>query len=591
MIGDARYDDLRGDGWGLSLGFSDPEETLVADVPARVGDAIQRAAAAVERGRWVVGYVAYEAAAAFGLAVSPLRGTWCEGLPLAQFFVYPGPQGGAPGGPYRLGEWTSSVDYETYRRAVEEIGRRILMGDTYQVNYTFRMHAPFRGDALGFYHDLIGSQWCGYGAFIDLGRWVVVSASPELFFEWDGRRVRSRPMKGTAGRGLIRTDDELRGRELAESEKDRAENLMIVDMVRNDLGRIARVGSVAATELFRVEKYDTVWQLTSTIEAETKPATELVELFEAAFPGASVTGAPKHETMEIISRLETGPRGVYCGAVGLGVPAAAAGGGGRWVFNLAIRTALVDREAGVVGYGTGGGITHYSTAADEWAESLLKTRVVERRGGEFQLLETIRYRDGVWRLLERHLRRLADSADYFGVPLDLDEVEKRLARTGMGEPADGVVRVLVDRRGNIGLEVTTPPAPGELPVRLAVDDVPVDLSDPFLYHKTTRRHHLEAARRRHRWANDVVLVNPRGEVCETTIGNLVVRLDDRWYTPPIESGCLPGVERAELLERGVITERVVTLKDLASASEVARINSVRGWEPAVVVHHRRPTRR
>lgn len=587
----ARFDDLRpGRRRSFALGrrLGVLEALDASHVPEVLADAEQ----AVRAGHWVAGWVTYEAAPGFDPALvvhEPI-----PGLPAAWFSIHDGrgPVHHSVPGPYRLDGWLSSITEEDHAEGVTAIRQHIRNGNTYQVNHTFRLRADHAGDPLGLYLDLARSQNAGYGAFLDSGRWVVASASPELFFEWRHGRLTCRPMKGTAARGPDLASDETQRSRLEHSEKDRAENLMIVDMVRNDLGRIACTGTVAVPALFTTEKYDTVWQLTSTVTATARPGLGLVDVFAALFPSASITGAPKVATMRIIRELERDPRGVYCGAIGFGGPGA--DGQPEWAFNVAIRTVLMDQHTGVALYGTGGGITYDSTARGEYREAVLKAEVLARRSADFRLLETFRWdpegslpEEG-FRRLDLHLERLADSARYFDVPFDPAEVRAALDRAVAGRTASQRVRLLVDRTGLVEVEATPldpdPPVahpPGLL--HLALDTCPVDDSDPFLHHKTTNREVYDAASRRHPRADDVILVNRRGEVTETTIGNLVAECDGDWVTPPVSSGCLPGVERRALLESGTIRERVLTADDLRSARRLARVNSVRGWQEAVLL--------
>lgn len=550
------------------------------EVPA----VLQAAERAVERNKWVAGFVSYEAAPAFdrSLTVRDVAGSRVEGLPLAWFAVYDGREPTSPHtGRYELGPWTPTTDEARHHAAVAEIRSHIRQGRTYQVNHTFRLEAPFSGDAAALYTDLASSQTCGYGSYIDAGRWAVASASPELFFEWRHDRIVSKPMKGTIGRGTTLSDDEERRRRLFASEKNRAENLMITDMVRNDLGRASRIGSIRVPELFSIEKYDTVWQMTSTVTGRPHPGTGLVDVFGALFPSASITGAPKVSTMEIISQLETTPRGVYCGTVGFGGPGPT---GPEWAFNVAIRTVLIDRDERLAIYGTGGGITYDSTPGDEYAEALLKTQVLERRSADLELIETMRWDPGSgFYELARHLSRLSDSAWYFDVPLDPAEVRAALDRATRGAELGLKVRLLVDRTGWITVETEPLQPPVSAPLSLAIDTVQVDPLDPLLHHKTTNRSVYEEAAERFPQADDVVLVNQAGYITETTIGNLAVLIDGIWVTPPTRDGLLAGVRRASMLAAGDLIERSVTVEELRSARGIARLNAVRGWELATLV--------
>lgn len=579
----ARFDDLR-PRRRRSFELREPDIVLEAHELADVADVVIAAERAVHAGNWVAGFVSYEAAAAFdpALEVIPTGGTMFDGLPFAWFAVYgnrrptsdPGP------GDYRIGEWRPTVSRSDHHGAIETIREHIRQGRTYQVNHTFRLEAEFDGNPAALYRDLSHAQTCGYGSFIDAGRWVVASASPELFFEWKHARLVSRPMKGTVRRGTTLADDEDRRQFLFRSEKNRAENLMIVDMVRNDMGRICRTGSIGVPDLFTTEKYDTVWQMTSTVIGTPKPGTTLLDVFGSLFPCASITGAPKVATMGIIADLERTPRGVYCGTVGFGGPGPA---GPEWAFNVAIRTVLVDRENAVAIYGTGGGITYDSTPGDEYAEALLKTKVLDRQTADLALIETMRWEpDSGFHCLALHLERLASSAWYFDVPLDPAEVRAALGRSVRGADHGLRLRLRVDRTGWITVDTDPLPAPPEGPIRLAVDPEPIDPSDPFLYHKTTNRDVYERAKQRFPDADDVVLTNPSGHVTETTIANIALELDGIWFTPPISDGLLPGVERASMIADGRLQERSITIEELRAAKGIARLNSVRGWEPAIL---------
>ncbi len=570
MGADVRFDDLR-PGRRRSFAVRNLDGVVEADQPGEVPGVLREVAEAAAAGRWVAGYVAYEAAPGFDPALKVVPG----GGPMAWFGVFadrgPAPRlAGLPGG-YELGEWVPSVNAARYEADVAAIREHIAAGDTYQVNHTMRLRAPFGGDPLALYRDLALAQSAGYGAYLDTGDRMVASASPELFFEWDGRRLVTRPMKGTAPRGRWQEEDEARRAALVASEKDRAENLMIVDLIRNDLGRVAEFGSVEVTSLLDAERFDTVWQLTSTVEAETRPEVGLPDVFAALFPCGSVTGAPKVRTMEIIAGLEQTPRGVYCGAIGFVEP------GGRAAFNVAIRTVVI--ADGVATYGVGGGVTWDSTPAGEHREALLKAQVLTRAQEPFALLETLRWDpvDGWW-WRDEHLARLAASADYFGVSFHLQAIAEALDAAVAGDRALRV-RLTVDRAGTPAVETAPAPPLGEH-VAVAVDGDAVDRLNPFLYHKTTRRDLYEAARARHPDAGDVLLVNDRGEVTESTVANVVALVDGQWVTPPVDAGCLPGIHRQVLLAKGEVVERPLPLADLRAAAEVALVNSVRGWMPA-----------
>ena len=386
-------------------------------------------------------------------------------------------------------------------------------------------------------------------------------------------------MKGTAPRGRWESEDIERLAELMGSEKDAAENVMIVDLLRNDLGHIAEFGSVEVEELLTAEKYDTVWQLTSTIGAAVQPELSLFEVFRGLFPCGSITGAPKQRTMQIITELEPSPRGVYCGAIGFVAPVGDQGP--KASFSVAIRTAVIDSETGSAQYGVGGGITWDSTPEGEYAELDMKAAVLRHGSADFSLLETILWQpDEGWKFLEQHLNRAKESARFFDIPW-VDEAI-RAALKGIGGDSALRVRLMVSREGVPTVE-TVAFELNSSPVTVAVALEPVDTRSPFLFHKTTRREIYEAARAAHPQVNDVILTNEQGMITESTIANVAVKLGGKWFTPPISDGCLPGIYRAELLKEGAMYERSVSVSDLAGAQGIALINSVRGWRTARLV--------
>jgi len=571
----ARFDDLTR---GTALRCPPPRRVVVASSPAEVVPVLAEVERATAAGEWAFGFLAYEAAGGLdpGLVTAEP-----DGSPLAWFGIGGPPEPTAPltpsgraPGPGWTPDWTAAE----HAAAVDVVRAHIAAGETYQCNLTDRLRTTGVGDPEALYADLALAQRGAYNAYLDLGATVVASASPELFLEWTGDVVRTRPMKGTAPRGATTAEDGVRAAALRASAKERAENLMIVDLLRNDLGRIARPGSVEVPELFSLERYPTVWQLTSEVTARLREDVGLVDVLRALFPCGSITGAPKARTMRLIRDLEPTPRGVYCGAIGLVAPP---GSAFRARFSVAIRTAVVDRATGAAVYGAGGGITWDSRPDAERAELLTKAAVLRAGAGDHELLETLHWSPaGGPRDLPRHLARLADSAAYFGFALDPGRVRTAVADAVTGRSGPTRVRVTVDRSGAVRVAVADAPPAADGPVRLAVDDEPVAPGDVWLHHKTTRREGYERRAARHRDADDVVLVNDRGEVTETTIATLAVRLAGRWWTPPTTSGCLPGVARGRLLDSGVLTERVLTVADLHAAEALALVSSLRGWRPA-----------
>ena len=553
------------------MAFSRPVAVLEARRHEEVLPVLGELETAGRRGLAVAGFLTYEAAPGLdGALVTRPPGA----LPLAWFATFGEVREAdlPPGGAWDAGPWTPSLSAEEHCRRLDRIRRAIAGGETYQVNLTFRMRAPFDGDPLGLFTELFRAQPTPHAAFVDLGRHALCSLSPELFFEQQGARLTVRPMKGTAPRGVDLEEDARRAAGLASSEKERAENVMVVDLLRNDLGRIARAGSVRVTRLFDVERYDTVFQMTSTVEAET--AASLPAILAALFPSGSVTGAPKVRTMALIADLEDAPRGAYTGAIGYALP------DGRRRFNVAIRTVHVDREAGIAEYGTGGGIVWDSRTGPEYTEALTKARILTARRPEFSLLETLRWEPGQgFFLLERHLGRLAASARYFDLAIDPSAVRARLAEAVAGlPPAVHRVRLVASER-EISVEATLLEE-DRRPWRVALARQPVRREDRFLYHKTTWRRTYEEALAAVPGADDVLLWNEAGELTEATRASLVVELDGRRWTPPVSCGLLPGTFRAELLARGEVAERQIRIADLPRLDRLWLVNSLRRWIPA-----------
>jgi len=543
-----------------SLCFRDPVRVIEARTLAEVRPALRAVRAAVDAGFYAAGYATYEAAPAFDDALRV--NAPAPSLPLLWFGVFTGPCAPVeePIGECFVSDWEADGDVGSYRDAIRGIREGIAAGEVYQVNHTFRLRARFEGDPLAFYHHLRGASPPPFAAYLDIGRHQILSASPELFFHRAGDQITTRPMKGTRRRGRWREEDDQIAAELRASPKDRAENVMIVDLLRSDLGRLAQIGSVRVPRLFEIEQYPTAWQMTSTVEARLRPETTLDDIFEALFPCGSVTGAPKVSATRFITRHEASPRSVYCGAIGYITP------GQEAVFSVAIRTALLDSETGQIEYGVGGGIVWDSDPDAEHEEAWSKAAVLAGAPA-FDLLETLRWEDGAYILLDRHLDRLMASADYFGFHASRDVVQTALIAHGWQRPeGPWRVRLRLPPDGVPCVEsVPLSPLPsGPLPVALA--GAPVSRADTFLCHKTTHRAAYEARRSARPDCFDVLLWNEEGELTEFTIGSLVIEQGGRLWTPPRACGLLDGTFRAELLAEGGVQERVLHREDLAADS-------------------------
>lgn len=582
----ARFDDAEA---GRSFALTDPLEEIASTEFSGVRGALERASAASTSGMWVAGYVTYEAAPAFDDALTVNAPT---GGPLVWFGVFgdrvdvepPTINPSAARG-YSVSRWIPAWDAGRYATAFGEIQQHIAQGDTYQVNLTFPMNAAFSGPAEQMYSDLLAAQLPRYAAHVWHGNTHILSVSPERFFAVANGRITTRPMKGTAPRGRWIEEDELQRRSLLESEKDRAENLMIVDLLRNDLGRIAEFGSVCVDELFTIEKYQTVWQMTSEISATLQDSVDLRDVFSALFPCGSVTGAPKARSMNIIADLEEEARGPYCGAVGFIPPGNGLDGAS---FNVAIRTAVLDESEGVARYGVGGAVTWDSDVDAEYEEALTKARVLAGRPADVQLIETIRWDDGYF-MLDEHLARLSGSAKYWAMPCDIDSLCSMLS--DLEEDMNGAtkVRLLASGNGTVAFSLSAAPerfplgpGPADQRIRVSIDRIPLDTSDPRRFHKVADRKPFDERLKRNPGVDDVLCVNEQGNITESTIANAVFLIDGVWRTPPITDGLLGGILRERLIFEGTVKEQSVSIPEALGAEAVALVSSVRGWRPAVL---------
>ncbi len=555
--------------------FRNPIRVLTAYQIDKVLPLLRSVETAVEsEGLTAAGFVGYEAATAFD--ASHVTRQADKNFPLGWFgiyekgekFVLPPCKTAVP-----AGIWSPSISSENYSSAIGKVLGYIAAGDTYQVNFSFRLRTQKQLLPWHLFLQMVSGKAPGYGAYIETDQWAICSASPELFFQLEGQNLVSRPMKGTMRRGRWVQENQERIEALKASSKDRAENLMIVDMVRNDLGRIAETGSVKVDRLFEVEQYPTLLQLTSTVRCRTEAGLE--KIFSALFPPASITGAPKIRTMQIISELEDSPRRIYTGTTGFLAP-------GRYArFNVAIRTALVDKIKGVAEYGVGGGIVWDSTEKSELDECYVKAAVLTRSfPDEFDLLESLLWTpDSGCPLLEKHLDRLEASAFYFNREFDRETARIKVEElTGRLEDQPHKLRMLLGPQADVRLEAS-PLYALPHPYRVCFATGPVDSSNLFLFHKTTLREIFALQRQACREFDDVLLWNEKGEMTESTIANIIVELDGQLYTPPIDSGLLPGIFRGTLLENGTVKTRIIRREELSRCTHVYLANAVRGlWE-------------
>ncbi|HPG38380.1 MAG TPA: aminodeoxychorismate synthase component I [bacterium] len=553
--------------------FQNPVHIIRADNVQDVNEALQETETAVNKSNiYAAGFIAYEAAPAFDPSLTVHAQPY---IPLLLFGLFEEPvisENPFTGviGDTIVTDPAASISRDEYVKRIAVIKSHIRNGYTYQVNYTFPILAAFRGDPLALFLKLYRSQKGDYAAFIEFADYAICSASPELFFILQGDKLVSRPMKGTARRGNTLGEDRMYIDELQRSEKNRAENVMIVDMIRNDMGRIAKTGTVKVPKLFQIEQYPAVLQMTSTVECETTAS--ITEIMTALFPCASITGAPKVKTMEIITQLENRPRGIYTGTIGYITP------GRRACFNVAIRSAVVNKAAATLEFGVGSGIVWDSQAEAEYDECLLKANILNQKVVEFRLLESILWEPETgYFLLDRHLQRLADSARYFGYRVDVTCIRTRLEQLAANLTKKSKIRVLVDEQGRCEIEYIELPVGYKQNLRVCLASHTVNTDDPFLHHKTTRREVYDEILQNHTGYDDVILVNHKGEITESCYTNVVVRQEDRLVTPPVSCGLLAGTFRAELLAGGEIMEKIITVDELHRTQEIYLINSVRKW--------------
>ena len=547
--------------------FTKPIKELKTRNLAQVKDLLAQVEDYQQQGYYVVGYVSYEAAPAFEekLAVhkAPLLGEY-----LLYFTVHDSVETSPipliydeVDLPSNWQEVTSAADYE---KAIAQIHHHLRQGDTYQVNYTVQLKQAVTANPFAIYNRMVVEQEAGYNAYVEHDEMAVISMSPELFFEQEGRQLTTRPMKGTTKRGLTDQEDLDQAAWLEQDSKNRSENMMIVDLLRNDMNRISEVGSEHVERLCQVEQYSTVWQMTSTIKSQLRENVDLVEIFRSLFPCGSITGAPKIATMEIIKELEPQARGVYCGTIGLLLPE------GRRIFNVAIRTIQLHKGQAI--YGVGGGITWDSTWESEYREVHQKAAVLYRKQARFKLITTGKISQKNLLFEEQHLERLRKASRYFAYPFDPEILRQKIEAGCQTCDAnqDYLLRISLSKSGEIEVDrqILTPLSPHFCQAKLCLQEA--NLQQAFTYFKTTHRPHLSLGEQ------EKIYHNVRGELLETSIGNLVLKIDGKLYTPSIRLGILSGIYRQHLLEKGKVEERVLTLEELARAEAIYGCNAVRG---------------
>ena len=519
------------------------------------------------KGYYAVGYLSYEAAPAFETKFQVI-----DGPLMSEYLLYFTIHETVQTEPIPLAyeaialpeSWQELTSAEEYKAAIEQIHHHIRQGDTYQVNYTVQLQQKLTADPFAIYNRLVVEQNAHYNAFIQHDDVSIISISPELFFKKDGDRLTTRPMKGTTNRGLTTETDLKQAQWLAQDQKNRSENMMIVDLLRNDMNRISKIGSENVKRLCQVEQYSTVWQMTSTIETQLLPNSSLSDVFQALFPCGSITGAPKIATMEIINKVEKQPRGVYCGAIGILVPQ------GPSIFNVAIRTLQMEGTKAV--YGVGGGITWDSKWEAEYEETKQKAAVLYRQNPRFDLISTGRVHQGKLLFLEEHMKRLQESSRYFDYPFNKEKVKKQVEDLcqSLDFDTDYRLKMSLAKDGELTFEHNqlTGLADDFCQARLVEQTYPLD--SPYTYFKTSYRPHISLG------PHEQIYYNQKKELLETSIGNLVLKIEDQLYTPPIRLGLLNGIYRQNLIANNQVTERVLTLDNLKQAQAIYGCNAVRG---------------
>lgn len=583
----------------LSYLFINPKEIISTSRVDQVESSLFRLDQALKEGSYVAGFISYEAGEAFedklkrsrtfdfpllwfGVYQEPLIYDHCQGnfkstSQKIQFLIkQASPINKLRNKSYCLKNIKSNISKGEYIKDITRIKRLIAKGLTYQVNYTFKLKFDFSGSESSLYLNLRDKQSVAYASLIKTAECSVISFSPELFFRKGVRQICTRPMKGTAQRGRNLKEDLKLSRELKASAKNRSENLMIVDLLRNDLGRISVTGSVRVPRLFRIEKYQTLFQMTSDVKSRIKDDCSCLDIFKHIFPSGSVTGAPKIKTMQIIRKLEKEPRNIYTGGIGFLAPDKTG------VFNIAIRTLLIDKAKGKGQMGVGSGIVYDSDPISEFNECNLKADFLTKKSEDFQLIETMLCRPNrEVILLDLHLKRLENSAKYFDFIYQQQEILKALAKIKKHlKPSPHRLRLLLDKEGNVKICASLLKSTIFRKRKICISTKKTNSENLFLYHKTTNRYLYDQEYSRHKRLGfyDTIFCNEKNEITEGAISNIFIRKNNIFYTPPITCGLLDGVyrQRMFIIHKRRVKEKVLFKKDILTADEIYLSNSVRG---------------
>ncbi|MFA5995863.1 MAG: aminodeoxychorismate synthase component I [Patescibacteria group bacterium] len=559
--------------------FTKPIAVLCTNNYSALNNIFKKIEQYLKQDYWVAGYFAYE----LGYHLLPnLPHNSRSHHPLLHLAVFKQPaiipklNGNLLHNPYHITQLKFNETINSYQNKINLIKNYIRNGETYQVNFTGQYRFKFSGSPLALYEQLKQNQPVPYAAYCKLNQEHIISLSPELFFEQTGNIITTKPMKGTAARGYNNITDNKQASYLHDNKKDRAENVMIVDLMRNDFSKICQPGSVTVPKLFTVEKYRTLLQMTSTVTGRLKPNTSFTDIIKALFPGGSITGAPKLRTMQFIQQLEQEPRGVYCGALGYIDPNRQA------LFNLPIRTIYIKGRHGEMGIGSG--ITYDSDPKKEYQECLLKAKFLTHTQKPFQLIETILWKND-YGLLNEHLQRLKNSAKYFSYQFSLPALKKQLhqyAKRHLSKNQPYKIRILLDQTGHVtitGRDVACNVSTKQKPIgKVIFSKHKTDPTNIFLYHKTTNRalYNKEYKKYSKLGYTDVLFCNKNNEITEGSIHNIIIKKNNKYFTPPVACGLLPGIYRAYFMNTHNVTEKILTKQDLKEADKVYICNSVRG---------------
>ncbi|OGF45248.1 MAG: aminodeoxychorismate synthase, component I [Candidatus Firestonebacteria bacterium RIFOXYA2_FULL_40_8] len=557
--------------------FSKPVKSLISYDRASAEKALEELEILIKNKYWIAGYFSYELGYGFEKDSFPVE---CKyKFPLLELYAFEKPEKSRtlkkdlPAGQkgIKVGGIKFNIPFEKYGKNIAKIKHYIEKGDVYQINYTGKLKFTASRDPFLFYRGLTEKQPVPYSAFLKFKDKTVISLSPELFFSVKNGIIESKPMKGTMNRGRDSAEDAAKMRELSKSGKNRAENIMITDLIRNDLGRICKTGSIVTSDIYEVQKYNTLLQMITTVRGRLKKGATWKEIFKSIFPGGSITGAPKIRAMQIIRELEKEDRKVYCGALGFISP------DNNAVFSIPIRTILLEKNKGEMGIGSG--IVYDSKAGEEYEEALLKAKFLTEKTADFKLIETMLW-DKKYILLIGHLKRLEKSAGYFNFARDMKNIagrlkaeEKKFIRGGKYK-----IRLLLSRTGNPEIFVSEYIPGSSKKENVVISKQRVNSADRYLYHKTTIRDLYEKEREKIKNKNifDVIFLNEKAEITEGAVTNIFILRDGKYFTPPVSSGLLPGVYRDYMIKKKKAVQKVLKIKDLKMADKVYLVNSVRG---------------